>query len=749
MSGLPIGNGRLAAMVLGHADNERVALNHEWLWRGNGRDRDVEPRHQFLAEIRRLFFEGKPFEAGTLANEKLGGGGGILGSKGIPNRVDPYQPAGDLWIKTGHSSPQNYRRELDLDKALVTVSYDRSGTRFTREYLAHSGFNVIAVRIKSANRKPFPFDLSLSRISDPDCSMTTGSSGGVMMLHGRFPEGIQFAVCAKVVTRGKVTSTRGAALHVEASEAVVLLAMCCCREDKDPTQRCLECLEAAPVSWPKLLKSHVKAHQSLYRRVSLDVGDERRDVPTDVRLAAVRSGESDEGLFALYFNYGRYLLISSSRPGGYPANLQGKWNEELRPPWESDLHHDVNLEMNYWPAEPCGLVECIDPFYDHIERFVPHAREVARKLYNCRGVVFPLQTDPWGRATPESRGWDVWIGAAGWLSQHLWWRYEYSLDKEFLRERAYPFLKQVAAFYEDYLIEDPRSGCLVAVPSQSPENTFVGGTKPVSLCVMATMDLELAMDVLTHAIKAAEILGVDSGLCRKWAAMLRKLPPLQIGKHGQLQEWLEDYEEGESSHRHISHLYALFPSDIFTPEKEPEFTAAARVSLERRLAAGGGHTGWSRSWVVCCWARFREGDLAHEHLAHLVGDFATDTLLDLHPPRIFQIDGNFGGAAGICEMLMQSHDGVIRILPALPSAWKDGEVKGLRARGGFIVDIKWACGHPKKVTIHSTLGGTCRIACLAGAHVTCKGKKVKPSSTAPTGLEFSTRKSSMYELAWR
>ncbi|MBI3921806.1 MAG: glycoside hydrolase family 95 protein, partial [Armatimonadetes bacterium] len=405
---------------------------------------------------------------------------------------------------------------------------------------------------------------------------------------------------------------------------------------------------------------------------------------------------------------GRYLLQASSLGASVPVNLQGKWNEELKPPWECDLHNDVNVQMNYWPAEVCNLADTLEPLFAYLERFVPHARRAAKMLYDCDGVWLPIQTDPWGRATPESFGWDVWTGAAAWLAQHFWWRYEYSLDEQFLRDRAYPFIKEVAAFYQTYLVRDPQ-GRLVPVPSQSPENYFVGGTKPVSLCIAATMDLELIHDCLTHALRASEILQVDEDLRQVWQGILTDIPPLQIGSHGQLQEWLEDYEEEEPGHRHYSHLLALHPGDQITLEDTPELAQAARVSLERRLDAEGGHTGWSRAWTVCFWARLREGDEAHHHLKHLITDFATDSLLDLHPPRIFQIDGNLGGTAGVAEMLLQSHNGVLRILPALPSSWPEGKVTGLRARGGFEVDIDWSEGSATQVRVRSLNGQSCRI----------------------------------------
>ncbi len=777
--GLPLGNGELGGMVVaGHA-TDRVALNHEWLWRGKGRHRDVEEKWPHLAEVRRLFFEGKVLEAGTLANDTLGGQGGVLAREGKPNRVDPYQPAGDLIAETGHADVTDYRRELDLDRATVTVSYRTGGSGYTRQYLTHAAYPVLAARFRT-DGGPFPLRLCLRRIDDPDCTLRTFAEGNELGLVGQFPEGVRFAVVARVLTDGTIEAEAASAtMRLRARDTLVLLSIAVDLDgQRDPLQSARDQIAAAPNDWDTLLRTHVDTHRDLYRRVSLDVGDERPHVPTDVRLAAARGSSperpapgapdeghgqdgrgahgrdaraaADEGLLALYFNFGRYLLIASSRETGVPANLQGLWNEELDPPWQSDIHQDVNVQMNYWPAEPCGLGELTGALFEHLERFAPHAREAARKLYNCRGVWMPIQTDPWGRATPESRGWDVWIGAAAWLSQHLWQRYEWSLDTEFLRTRCYPYLKEVAAFFEDYLVPHPTKGYLVHVPSQSPENRFAGGTSPVSLCVSATMDVELTQDVLRHAIAAAEILGVDAELRGTWREILRNLPPLRTGRHGQLQEWLEDYEEAEPGHRHISHLYALYPGDGITLEETPDLARAARASLERRLSSQGGHTGWSRAWTVCCWARLREGDLAREHLRRLVLDFATDALLDLHPPRIFQVDGNFGGTAGVCEMLLQSHRGVLRLLPALPGAWANGTVRGLRGRGGFVVDLEWRDGQPLQVRVVSQHSAPCRLRHprIGGASLTCADQPVRAETLTHDCVEFLTEAGRMYELRW-
>jgi len=704
-NGLPIGTGRLAAMVLGEAGSERLALNHEWLWRGKGRNRETDKSAHLLNNVRALILAGKYEEGNIAGNDAFGGGGGKHPEK--PNRVDPYQPAGDFRVVLKHGTATDYRRELDLECAIVKINYQADSGSFQHEYIAHIEYDLIFLRV-SAN-KPFNAEFRLGRIKDPNCFLSFQSLYNTLIMDGQFESGIGFRTEVRLLaTDGKENFASDHLVISTATEAVFAINIGTSAKGYAAAEECNR-YPSPYVSWKELMETHVTSIKKHLGGLTLDLPDLDSGLPTNERLQAMREGKSDPGLPLLYFNYGRYLLVASSATGELPANLQGKWNEEINPPWQCDYHHDINLQMNYWPAEAGNLVYTTEALFKHIERFVPHGRKAAYDLYGCRGVWFPIQTDCWGRSTPESWGWAVWIGAAAWLAQHMWWHYEYGLDAEFLKMRAYPFFKEVADFYESYLIED-KSGTLQVVPSQSPENKFMGSDNvPSSLCVSATMDVQLAENALHYAIRSAELLGIDPEKQALWKIMLSKLPPRKIGSKGQLQEWNEDFEECEPSHRHVSHLIGLYPGDTIDPEKTPELWQAAHRSLQLRLEAGGGHTGWSRSWVSCLFARLGEAEMAWDHLCHLITDFATDTLLDLHPPRIFQIDGNFGGTAAVIEMLLQSYCGELHFLPALPKAWPSGRVTGLRARGNITVGITWREGRFVTASITGGFSGECTI----------------------------------------
>ena len=757
---LPLGNGLLGAMVFGGVEREEILLNHERLYRGEGRYREQEVKAHLLPAIRKLFLSGDVMAGNIWANQLLGGPGGILkGMTGEKNRVDPYQPAGSLIVRfPGANRSRGCRRALDLRTAAATVEcLDGEGRGVVRTVIAHSVLPVVLVHIRAEGDRPFSAELAFTRENDPDCALRFSRGEADFGFHGLFIEGIEFVVSGRVLsTDGELAAPGpGAESGIgvkDARELLLAVTAATSVESVYPAETVRLSLDDLSGTWEELYESHQTAHRELYDRFDIDLGIPRTDVPTDERVAALAGGGRDNDLFALYFRYGRYLLISSSRPGGLPANLQGVWNGLLDPPWECDFHNDINLQMNYWIAESTGLAECAEPLFDFIERFVPNGREAARSLYGCEGVFIPIQTDPWGRATPESRGWDVWTGAAAWLAQHLWWRFEYSGDLGFLKERAYPFIKEVAAFYESYLVEDAR-GRLVTVPSQSPENFFVGGMKPVSLCVGATMDFELIRDVLGHGIEASEFLGVDGEKRERWRAILAKIPPLAIGRHGQLQEWLEDYEEGEVNHRHLSHLVGLFPGENIDIDETPGFAEAARISLQRRMDAGGQEGGWSAAWAACLLARLRDPEQAYERLRMLVGHNAHPNLLNGNAGmgarmRLFQIDGNFGGAAAVVEMLFQSHRGVLRLLPALPAEWREGRLHGVLGRGGFRVDFDWADGKVAKAAVFSLRGGDCTVEFdgASAASVESEGVPVRCENSGPRRLRFAAEPGRRYEI---
>jgi alpha-L-fucosidase 2 len=726
---LPIGNGRLGGMIFGGVTSERIQLNEDTIWAGEKRDRNNPEGSRSVTEVRRLLLAGKIKEAETLAEKSI---------LSTPRRLPPYQTLGDLHLRfSGQEDFSEYTRELDLDSGIVRIAFRSGDARFAREIFASAPDQIIAIRLTCDKPGRISFAATLTRESD---SQTRAIEPNRVMIEGEAiargerhkderKVGVKFQGVLQVIAEGGQARVDANEVIVEGANAATLLfaAATSFRSNK-LAERCEQVLSrAAQRPFTRLRSAHIADHQRLFRRVEFRLAGPVSDLPTDERLNRVQAGATDFALETLYFQYGRYLLMGSSRPGTMAANLQGIWNDQLAPPWESKYTININTEMNYWPAEVCNLSELHEPLFDLIDRAREDGRRIAKELYGAHGFVLHHNTDVWGHAVPiDGVRSGIWPMGGAWLSLHFWDHYDYTRDREFLSRRAYPAMKEAAEFLLDLLVEDGE-GHLVTGPSTSPENRYrlPDGTVG-SLCMGPTMDLEITHALFSRVIESSRLLGIDAEFREKITSALDRLPELQIGKHGQLQEWLEDYDEPDPGHRHISHLFALHPGNQITLYGTPELARAARVSLERRLKAGSGHTGWSRAWIINFWARLGDGDLAHENIQALLAKSTHPNLLDYHPP--FQIDGNFGGTAGMAEMLLQCHAGEIMILPALPRAWPEGSIKGLRARGAVGIDISWANGKAEVVALRPAVGGEHKIRPPRGqqiATITESGKKLK------------------------
>jgi alpha-L-fucosidase 2 len=765
---LPVGNGRLGGMVFGGIARERIQLNEETLWSGGPYDPVVRGAHQALPQIRAYLFEGDFERAHDLFGRTM---------MGVPYEMMKYQPFADLWLDfPGHEAATDYRRSLDLGEGVASVSYVVDGVTYLREVFSSAVDQVLVVRISADRPGAVTFSANLHGVRNPAHSnygtdyfrmdgippadlRVTGKSSDYLGIEGR----LRYEGRLRARVRGGTSEIDYRTLRVQdADEAVLIFAAATSFVDyrdvsADPAARVQAVLsDVEDRTWEAMLAAHEQEHRSWFDRVTLNLGTEPGpDLPTDERVARF-ADSPDPGLAALYYQFGRYLLIASSRPGTQPANLQGIWNEDPNPWWDSKYTININLPMNYWPAETGHLEEMVQPLETFAHEVAEAGAATAREHWNARGWVLHQNTDLWRSTTPmDGPSWGAWPVGGAWIMTNLYEHYRFGREAAYL-ERIYPLLRGQTQFLLDILVEHPEYGWLVTAPSNSPENfpawpgngrffDEVSGLflKARTMAVGPTMDMQIIREVFAEFSEAATVLGRDAELAAQARAAAVRLAPNQIGRHGQIQEWIEDYEEIEPQHRHLSHLWGLYPGSEITPA-EDDLARAAAVSLDRR---GTGGCGWSYGWKVGARARLLDGEEALRQLRALLVDSSLPNLFSLCGQAL-QVDGNFGATAGIAEMLLQSHDGAVRLLPALPSEWPAGSVAGLRARGGFTVSMSWSNGALTEASIDASVDGPCRVSAAGLGAVLRDGQPVRLTRTADGIVEFEALAGSSYRLAF-